>query len=402
MRIVLVGADGFIGRHIAFHLRAAGHEVLAVARRVSALQAMGFATLQADLTSAEAQDAAFWRPLLQGAALIWCAGLLTGREAAFRAVHERAPRAALQALAGRAVLISSVGVEARTPFARWRRTTEAVFVGQAILRPGLVLADTSYGGSSALRAFAALPWVMPVVGDGRQPFNPIHAEDLAAAALAALALPPALHEVGGPEVLRQDELAALLRRWLGLPPAPVLRLPLPLARGLGRLGDALCLGPLSCTTVEQLAAGVLSRPSAALPPAWPVGTFAMRRPAGTQDLWAARLYLVKPLVRLVLAGMWLASAWLGLTARPGDFPEVAAPLWLARAGGIADLCLGLALLRNLWPKRLAQAQLALVGAYTIGLTLLAPGLWADPFGGLLKNLPVLALILVHLILAEER
>jgi hypothetical protein len=29
-------------------------------------------------------------------------------------------------------------------------------------------------------------------------------------------------------------------------------------------------------------------------------------------------------------------------------------------------------------------------------------LWLDPFGGLLKNLPILALMLVHLVLVEER
>ena len=75
---------------------------------------------------------------------------------------------------------------------------------------------------------------------------------------------------------------------------------------------------------------------------------------------------------------------------------------MARAGGIADLALGLALLRDWRPKRVAQAQIALVAVYTAGLTLIAPGLWLDPFGGLLKNLPVLALLLVHLALAEER
>ena len=61
-----------------------------------------------------------------------------------------------------------------------------------------------------------------------------------------------------------------------------------------------------------------------------------------------------------------------------------------------------AYLRDWRPKRVAQAQIALVAAYTAGLTLIAPGLWLDPFGGLLKNLPVLALLLVHLALVEER
>ena len=69
---------------------------------------------------------------------------------------------------------------------------------------------------------------------------------------------------------------------------------------------------------------------------------------------------------------------------------------------IADAAIGLALLRNWRPKAVARAQLALVLGYTLGLSTLAPALWLDPFGGLLKNLPILALLLVHLALVEER
>lgn len=44
----------------------------------------------------------------------------------------------------------------------------------------------------------------------------------------------------------------------------------------------------------------------------------------------------------------------------------------------------------------------MVLGYTLGLTLIAPALWLDPFGGLLKNLSIFALLLAHLALAEER
>ena len=40
--------------------------------------------------------------------------------------------------------------------------------------------------------------------------------------------------------------------------------------------------------------------------------FVTARRAGTQDLWHTRLYLLKPLIRLTLATLWLASAALGL------------------------------------------------------------------------------------------
>ena len=46
--VLILGADGFIGRHIAFHLRDLGWDVTASARRVTRLARMGFATLRAD------------------------------------------------------------------------------------------------------------------------------------------------------------------------------------------------------------------------------------------------------------------------------------------------------------------------------------------------------------------
>lgn len=412
-QVLILGADGFIGRHLAFDFRQKGWSVTAQARNPARLAAMGFPTLRAELTDPVTHAPAFWAPhLAEGTALINAAGLLTGSEAAFQAVHHDAPAAALQALRGPAVLISAVGIDAGTPFARWRRTTETLFDGHCILRPGLVLGETSYGGSSLLRALAAMPVRLPVVGDGQQPFNPIHAADLAE--VVAECLDGDLRgtwDIGGPEVVTQTDLLSGYRSWLGLPPVPRLHLPVGAAMTLGRVGDALQIGPVSATAVAQLQAGVLAESAALLTRIKtlprPVSIFLNARPAGTQDLWQARLYLLKPMIRLTLAALWLLAGLLGLatpasTFAPGlPLPEPIA-IALARGFGLADLALGLALLRNWRPKIVALAQLALVLAYTAGLTLLAPALWLDPYGGLLKNLPVLALMLVHLALVEER
>ncbi len=193
--------------------------------------------------------------------------------------------------------------------------------------------------------------------------------------------------------------------------APLWPVPGWLARGAGRLGDALRLGPISTTALRQLDQGVLADPAPLLAQITTrprgVSAFLAARPAGSQDLWHARLYLLRPLIRLILAVMWLVSACLGLFTPLADFADqVALPGWLAlglaRGGGLVDLALGLALLRDWRPRLVAQMQLGTVLAYTLGLSLLAPALWLDPFGALLKNLPVLALILTHLALAEER
>ncbi len=416
MKVLVLGADGFIGRHIAFHLRAKGCDVIAHCRTPSRLAQMGFATLAADLTDPACHKAAFWRAHLPpDCAIVNAAGLLTGSAAAFRAVHVLAPAAAYGAGAP-VVLLSAVGIQADTPFASWRREGEAVALaaGAMVLRAGLVMADSSYGGSSLIRALAALPLATPLVGKGDQRFNPIHAEDLAEVIHACLTAGPGtgVWEIGGPETINQSGLIAAVRGWLGLPPRRVLPLPLGLAKALGRIGDALRLGPISATAVAQLEAGVLADPAPLLQriACRPRGLsqFLAARPAGSQDLWHARLYLIKPLIRLSLAVMWLGSAALGLWLDPDKFlPAVpglpaALAIGLARGGGLLDAAIGLALLRNWKPRALATAQIAMVLGYTVGLSVIAPALWLDPFGGLLKNLPVLALLLVHLALIEER
>lgn len=416
MKTLILGADGFIGRHIAFYLREAGHQVIAHARNPARLREMGFQTLAADLTDPRCHTPDFWTNQI-GAPfdVVNAAGLLTGDAAAFQAVHVTAPQAAYRA-ARHSLLISAVGIEADTAFSQWRRQGEAVAMAAdaTILRAGLVLADSSYGGSSLIRALAALPFASAVVGDGKQPFNPIHARDLAEVVAACLAAPPPrqIWQIGGPETITQRDLIAQTRSWLGLPPVPAIRLPPTLARGVGRLGDALKLGPISATSVAQLGQGVQADPAPLLAHIAPrprgFSSFVMARPAGTQDLWQARLYLLKPLIRLTLALMWLASAALGLLLPPAAFlpavPALAPDLavLLGRGGGVIDAAIGLALLRNWRPKTTALAQLAMVAGYTVGLSLIAPALWLDPFGGLLKNLPILALLLIHLALTEER
>lgn len=419
--VLILGADGFIGRHIAFGLRAAGWRVIAHARRTERLSHMGFETLALDLTAAKAADPDFWRTRLSRVThLVNAAGLLTGTHRAFQAVHSAAPNAIYASLpsGAQAVLISAVGIgAAQTPFAHYRRKGEDIAkrYDVTILRPGLVLGDTSYGGSSLLRALAAMPLCTPVVGKGEQAFNPIHASDLAVivAQLLIYPHPDKPLEIGGPETLSQTQVIQKTRAWLGLRPVPALHLPLPLAHALGWIGDRMRLGPISRSAVAQLNTSVLAKPAPELanfPAPRGLSAFLNARPASSQDLWHARLYLTRPLLRITLAFLWLASGILGLTLAPGSFlpllPNSPLPdsalLLLARMGGLIDLAIAASLLRGWRPKRLALIQALMVAGYTAVFSILAPLLWLLPLGGLLKNIPILALIGVSAILEDER
>lgn len=420
--VLILGADGFIGRHIAFGLRDAGWQVIACARRTTRLKRMGFQTLEADLTDPYWHSLEHWQDHVRNVThAVNAAGVLKAPDRIAQAVHVEAAEALYRALpdAAQGLLISAVGIDhADTGFAKFRRWGEEIAAthGITILRAGLVLGETSYGGSSLARALAACPLMTPVVGRGKQAFNPIHAADLTRAIGHMLQHPPGAgaHEIGGPETITQTEMLRGMRAWLGLPKRPTFPIPLPIARLMGRIGDALRLGPISRTAVEQLQSGVLAKPGAAVAslPTPPRGfsTFLNARPAGTQDLWHARLYLLRPLTRIMLALLWLTSGLLGLFLPPESFlpliPDGPIPdsvlTNMARLGGLIDLAIAAALFRGWRPRLMMWVQALMVTGYTAAFTWLAPGLWLLPLGGLLKNPALILLILIHGILEDER
>jgi hypothetical protein len=70
--------------------------------------------------------------------------------------------------------------------------------------------------------------------------------------------------------------------------------------------------------------------------------------------------------------------------------EAGATGWLASlaviGGAGCDAVLGLGLLFKRWRRRVLMAQLVLMVAYTLFITLVLPHYWLDPYGGVSKNL----------------
>ncbi|MEE9453738.1 MAG: SDR family oxidoreductase [Paracoccaceae bacterium] len=424
--ILLLGADGFIGRHIAFYLRIQGYRVVCSARNTAALARAGFETFQADLTNPAAATPGFWEnPAADCDVIINAAGLLNGTDSQMQAVHIDAPAALYSAAkkhrVSKLILISAIGIEADTPFGATKSKGESAVKNSTlpyvILRPSLVLADTSYGGSSLLRALSALPFITPTIGTGAQEFNPIHANELAKTVEAAF-----LHDKMddqtvfpcGPERVTQKHILAALQAWLGRPKTRHIAIPLPLAHIFGWIGDRLKLGPISKTAVTQIEQGVSADYTAFHKQSGiKVRGFSQilnARPAGAQDLWHARLYILRPVVRFALMFMWLLSGLVGLSIPPEIFLSDMAALGLsdttlitiARGAGIMDIGIALGLLLAWKLPYLALLQLLIVAVYTIIFGLVIPILWLEPYGGLLKNIPVLLLILIHHILEVER
>ncbi|MEJ5206885.1 NAD(P)H-binding protein [Denitratimonas sp. CY0512] len=419
MKILITGAYGFIGAHIVSALLRAGHEPVAAVRATRVDTALpGVASIACDF--ARDTDPAVWRPRLAGIdAVVNCTGILRESGAAtFEKVHETVPAALFDACAEmgvkRIVQVSALGDPADGEFIASKHRGDARLlasgVAAVVLRPSVVYSTRgSYGGTTLLRGLAALPWV-PLPGKGDQRLQPLDADDLAHAVLAALERDEAVGQIlplGGPQALTLREYLALWRRWLGLGETRFITTPKPLARIGAWLGEKLGRGPLGMTMWRMLERGnVLNindaeRAAAALDwtPARMDAVLA-QAPASSADRWQARSVFLQPLLRVVLALTFIASGIVGF-ALPAEqvaalfahspFPAAWAPV-LGLTGSVADIVLGAWLLSGRAPRAALAAMALLVLGYSGFIGLLLPQAWLDPFGGLLKNGLVLVAI----------
>ncbi len=133
-----------------------------------------------------------------------------------------------------------------------------------------------------------------------------------------------------------------------------------------------------------------------------------RHPSAVQDLWFARLYLLKPIVILCLSLFWLLSGLVPLANLEGAashfltlLPRSAATA-LTLATCVLDIALGVAVLIKRFSRRAMQGMLVVTALYLLGATVLEPSLWLDPLGPLVKVLPSIVLTLAALATLEER
>lgn len=427
MVVLLTGASGFIGEALLAGLLAAGHAVIAIGRRPPAgivngqYQGAALRFMRADLM--RDLEPAVWRPRLAGVdAVINAAGIFTETShSTFDAIHTRAPQALFTAAAEcgvrRIIQISALGVtgDLAPPFLRSKYCADdfllALRPNALVLRPSLVF-DREGPSARLFMQLAAMPLIM-VPGEGRQQVQPVHRGDLCCAVVNALVSDDrGIIAAVGPEALQLRGYLSALRSLLGLQPAPVIPLPLALVRLGSRLPGIREF--VSSDSLSMLAEGSYADPAAfsrllgAAPR--PVSHFlepTERRLASLE----ARLCWLLPLLRYAIALVWFTAGIVSLGIYPVEQSlrllaatgATGALAWLLLYGAAAfDLALGVATL-TLWRRRwLWQLQIALIVFYTLVISIALPEFWAHPYGPIVKNLPMLAGILLLMELEGRR
>ncbi|EJC80162.1 LOW QUALITY PROTEIN: nucleoside-diphosphate-sugar epimerase [Rhizobium leguminosarum bv. trifolii WSM2297] len=424
MNILILGATGFIGSVVAARLVADAHVVTGLGRNPARarLKQPAIDWRRADLSRMTKPED--WHELLKDQhAVVNCAGALQDGLSDDLAATQAEAMLALYAAAKRTSQPLLVQISARTagaagdlPFLATKRWADEALVASGlphlILRPALVLGRNAHGGSSLLRALAACPLALPLV-HADSPVETLSVDDVAEAVSQAVTggLRGDVNLAAG-EVLTLADLVRLHRQWLGLPPARVFSLSPWLARPVTRFADLAGLlgwrSPLRSTAMTVMSEGIEALKAKSGLTATSAAATLSANPSGVQDLWFARLYLLKPLVISGLSTFWLLSGLIPLLALENTsahflpfMPETAATV-LTLATCLIDIALGAAVLVRPLAKRALLGMLAVSFAYLIGASLLEPALWLDPLGVLVKVLPSILLTLTALATLDER
>ncbi len=421
MNILILGANGFIGRHLSRRLSAAGHNIW---RGVRSRDGSSETTIAVDFMIDVVPEVWLAR-LRQIDVVINAVGIIeeSGRRR-FQRLHTDAPcalfRACLAARIEKVIQISALGADAGAD-SRYHLSKKAAddFLSTldlkwVIVQPSLVYGDD--GTSSAfLRRLASWP-LTPVPGSGNQRLQPIHIEDLCACVVNLVQSDRCNHQripLVGPEPIAYRDYLLSLGRQMAIPTVRIVGIPMPLIRLAARVGQWLPNSPLSPQTLAMLERGntgspdpvrrLLGRNALAVDQFIPADKGACLRTE-------ARLGWLLPLLKLSLSLLWILSGIVSLGIYPveaslGLLKQIGilgTPAWFTLYGfAVADICLGLLI----WFRPGRRLWLLLAGiviGYSSVIAVFLPAFLIHPFMPVGKNLPILGLLLVLLVLETER
>jgi uncharacterized membrane protein YphA (DoxX/SURF4 family) len=287
-------------------------------------------------------------------------------------------------------------------------------VAGVVAQPSLVFGP---GGASARLFLQLASWpVLPLPKGGAQTIQPIHIDDVVDALVALVEhhQPVGTIALVGPRAMSLRSYLQALRAGLNLAPAPVLAVPAPLVRLGARLGDVFAASPLDSERWQMLERGNAAAPGPIIALLGrrprPVEAF-VPPPAAEAMRTDAQVGSLLPLLRLSVALVWIVTGIVSLGIYPVEqsyellartgVPAALRPLALYGAA-LLDLAFGVATLALRSARWLWLAQIALIAAYTVIISVRLPEYWLHPYGPILKNLPMLALLLLLFVLDSPR
>lgn len=254
MRVFVTGATGFVGQHVVRALLRAGHSPRCLVRRTQ--QPDPFEDDRVEIVHGDVLSP-LKSYMSECEGVIHIVGIIRegpSKEITFQRLHTDATThvavEARKAGVGRMVYISANGASAsgRTRYQTTKWAAEEAVRNSGlghwcILRPGLIFGDPGSARDDfcsvlARQLIRPLP-VIPIFGNGRYSFQPVHVGQVAEAATQALRSDAAGQKTivaVGRDELTYVEVVDLITRALGLRPKPKVHIPVWLVDPLLRIG----------------------------------------------------------------------------------------------------------------------------------------------------------------------
>jgi len=430
LKVLVTGAGGFIGSAVVEALLKEGCYVIACARNHKNISYSERVECQSvdlgDMLSMEQ-----WIPFLDKVdAVVNCAGILNeSKSGEYRKIHYDMPRALVEACVEcevqKFIQVSALGDAENSRFIQTKFEFDNYLIAlpleATVIRPSVVVSlRGSYGGSSLLRAMAVIPFFLFLPGNGEQRIQPILLEDLGTLIVKVFTRKQFKNQViyaVGPSIMTIKRYLSQIRYWLKIPPPFFVHIPMLLVHLVALVGQALGHGPLGKTALNMLLKGNVA-PADAYDKAADYTGFeprsvevALENSASfVQDRWHARLYFLKPLLWFSLALVWVVSGVAGLLAEPETFRSVLehSPIQpqyykvSAYLFSLFDILLGVLLFVRFKVNWVVLLMFMSTLGYTLSISAWFPGVWLDPLGGMLKNLPLLVILPIYWVLEDMR
>lgn len=428
MRILVTGANGFIAREIIAKLAISGHEIIACVHGKLLENIPHVRSFKADFTKAIHPN--YWLPQLHDVdVVINCVGVFqTTKKKTMWHIHFEAPKALFDACVQQGIKkiiqISALGVDqVDVPYAKSKLAADhylnALPISSTIIRPSLVYGKGSYGGSSLFRGLAGLPFILPLPGRAQQLQQPIHIDDLTAIIEKSLTLSDKqLFYAVGEEKISVRNILIKLRSWLGFAKAWSLSIPNSFIKIGAKIGNFIPNSPMSETGIKMMEVDNIASEDELRhlinithikPRSFTNGLNGMV--SSVQDRWHARLYFLRPLLRISIAFIWVFSGIVSslpiMSSVSSDLmTQVRIPIHLQPlvlySSCLVNILLGLATLFNYRLITAGLLQCFFIFIYTCIISFFIPIYWLHPFAPIAKNIPLLVSILIMMALESER
>jgi uncharacterized protein YbjT (DUF2867 family) len=273
--ILVAGGTGFLGGAIVRELAGRGERVAVMSHRPDRVKER-FPDLDIEVRGGDARDAVSLRRAVEGMETVISAMQFPNypvenprKDYTFYAVdargNERLAAAAKDAGAGTYVYLSGAGAspdaKKRWFRAKWEAEQAIISSGlrYSIFRPSWVYGPGDKSMNRYVTFSRMLPFI-PVIGDGKQPMQPVFFEDVARCVVDSLTNDAAANqvfEIGGPDVMTMNDVVRTMLRVMGKK-RPLFNSPVFLPRIAATLMGRLPHTPLSPEVVDFATAEALA------------------------------------------------------------------------------------------------------------------------------------------------